>query len=149
LVLDDDGLLVRWEFRDTDGTGKLEVAAQYQGFAGQSAAWFSDADLLTFADRLTTFPLGEQHISISGGYLDPAEDHVALTVQARGRRGQLGVTAHLVVPRDYRSDVEWSSSEARLEVLTTYEALGRFASELRHLVSGQVEEARLDAETLA
>jgi len=34
-------------------------------------------------------------------------------------------------------------------VLTTYEALGRFASELRHLVSGQVEEARLDAETLA
>ena len=150
-MLDDDGLLARWEYRDTDGTGQLGVLARYEGFAGVSVAWFSDADLLAFAHRLgATYPLGEQQLSVSGGYGSPdEEEHVALTVRARGRRGQLGVSVHLAVPSDSRSDVEWSSSDVRLEVLTTYEALGRFASELRHLVSGTVDEARLDAETLA
>lgn len=148
-LLDGDGLLARWDYRDTDGTGKLEVAARYQGFAGRSAAWFGDGDLRSFANGLAaTYPLGEREFSVSGGYSSPDEEHVALSVRARGRRGQLGVTVHLAVPSDHRSDVEWSSSDVRLEILTTYEALGRFASELRHLVDGNVDEARLDAERL-
>jgi hypothetical protein len=37
-------------------------------------------------------------------------------------------------------------SEVRVEVLTSYQALARFADELDHLVRGALDQASLDAE---
>lgn len=145
--LERDGLRVRYEYRDDDGTGVLTAEVRFGGFAGESRAWFSDGDLLEFADHLRTYPLGEQQFHVSGGYRtdDGVDEHVGMTVRAIGFRGLTGVAAHLATPPD-RVDYGASVSEVRVEVLTSYEALGRFASELRNLVAGNLQEAWLDAD---
>lgn len=81
--------------------------------------------------------------------MQPHEEHVGLTVQARGRRGQLGVTVRVSTPSDDRSDSSWSSRTVVVEVLTTYEAVSRFASEVEHLQDGPGSEAWLVAEVMA
>jgi hypothetical protein len=146
-----DGLLLRYEYRDTDGTGKLAAEVRFAGFAGASEAWFSDEDLTSFADQLSTYPLGDSQLRIAGGYGaddDGFEEHVGLTVRALGRRGQIGVIAHLATPTDDQPHPGASPSEVSVAVLTSYEALARFSVELRLLVAGTADEARLDAEVL-
>jgi hypothetical protein len=145
-----DGLVVRWLDRDADQTGDLEVEARFDGFAGVSAASFWDEHLLRFADDLGTYPLGDQRFQLSGGYSNgpggSRVEHVGLTVHPIGVRGQVGVIVHLAVRDNHVRHEQVTPSEVRVEVLTSYEALGRFASELRHLVAGEVDEASLDAE---
>jgi hypothetical protein len=145
-----DGLVLRYEYRDTDGTGVLGAEARFAGFAGASSAWFSDEDLLGFADQLTTYPLGDSEFSLSGGYgLDEDyEERVGLTVRAVGLRGQVGVMAHLATPAEHPTYPGSSMSEVRIEVLTSYEALGQFSAELKRLVAGTADEAQLDAQVL-
>jgi hypothetical protein len=149
--LTQDGLAVRYDYRDTDETGLLIVEARFGGFAGESKAWFGDAELLTFSDQLRTYPLGDAQFTVSGGYgLGPGGEHVGLSVRAIDLRGLVGVLAHLATPHDY---VDYrhsgtSASEARVEVLTSYASLGRFASELAQLVKGDLNEANLDADPL-
>lgn len=147
MELEKDGLRVRYEYRDDDETGVLTVEVRFGGFAGESRAWFSDGDLLEFADQLRTYPLGEQQFHVSGGYRtdDGVDEHVGMTVRAIGFRGLTGVSAHLATPPD-RVAYGASVSEVRVEVLTSYEALGRFASELTDLVAGKLGEAWLDAD---
>jgi hypothetical protein len=149
-VGESDGLVLRYAYRDTDGTGELGAEVRFGGFAGASSAWFGDEDLLSFADQLTTYPLGESNFGISGGYggEDNFEEHVGLTARAVGRRGQVGVVAHLAAPAEHLAYLGSSMSEVCVEVLTSYEALGRFSAELRRLVEGTADEARLDAEVL-
>ncbi len=43
-----DGLVLRYDYRDTNGTGELWAQARYGEFAGASSAWFSDHELLRF-----------------------------------------------------------------------------------------------------
>jgi len=141
-----DGLWLRYEYRDTDGTGQLSAEARYGGFAGVSWAWFSDDALLSFAERLLTRPLGDAPIHISGGTGgdDRFEEHVGLTV-AMGMRGQVALVAHLATSTNPEENPGSSRSEARVEVLTSYGALQRFSTGLRQLVSGASDVARLDA----
>ena len=146
-----DGLVLRYEYRDTDGTGELGAEVRFAGFAGASSAWFSDGDLLGFADRLTTYPLGDSEFSVTGGYGrdEDYEERVGLTARAVGLRGQVGVVAHLAADGWHTPEYSGTAlSEVRVEVLTSYEALGRFSAELRRLVEGTADEARLDAEVL-
>jgi hypothetical protein len=56
--------------------------------------------------------------------------------------------AHLAAPAEHPSYPGSSLSEVCVEVLTSYEALGRFSVELRRLVEGTADEARLDVEVL-
>jgi hypothetical protein len=144
------GLVLRYDYRDTDGTGALGAEVRFGGFAGASSAWFSDEGLLTFASQLTTYPLSDSEFAISGGYGsdEDFEEHVGLTARAVGLHGQVGVVVHLAIPADRRTHPESASSEVRVEVLTTYGALGRFSAELRRLVEGTADEARLYAEAL-
>jgi hypothetical protein len=58
------------------------------------------------------------------------------------------VVAHLAVPAEHPTYPGSSLSEVRVEVLTSYEALGRFSAELRSLVAGTADTARLDAEVV-
>jgi len=87
-------------------------------------------------------------VRLSTGYDSPAEEHVGLAVRAVGSRGQVGVLTHLATPSTATSEDSSSVNDVRVEVLTSYEALKRFASDLEHLVGGHVDEARLDAELL-
>ena len=140
------GLVLGYEYRDTDGTGELWARARYGAFAGASSAWFSDDELLRFAEQLLTHPLGDARFQIAGGTgaEDSFEEHVGLRV-ALGLRGQVGVVVHLATPTDRHSNPGSSRSEARVEVLTSYGSLQRFSAELRNLVAGTADEARLDA----
>ena len=141
--------MLRYEYRDTDRTGELGEV-RFGGFAGASSAWFSDEELLGFADQLTTYPLGDSEFSVSGGYGsdDDFQERVGLIARAVGGRGQVGVVAHLAAPAEHPTYPGSSLSEVRVEVLTSYEALGRFSAELRRLVEGTADEARLDVEVL-
>lgn len=144
-----DGIVVRFEYRDTDGTGVLAVEARSAGFAGRATAWFSDAELLRFAGDLHTFPFADQRFHIGGGYWTPRgelDEHVGLAARALSRRGQLGMTAHLAVPSDHWAHADGPVCEVFVEVPTSYEALGRFAAELSGLVHGTLEDASLTAE---
>ena len=146
-----DGLVLRYEYRDTDATGRLSAEVQVDGFAGTSSAWFGEAELVEFAARLLTYPLGDTELHLRGGYGTDGgafEEHVGLTVRAVGRRGQVGVVAHLETPAGHHAHLGSSPSEVRVEVLTTYEALARFSSELTRLVAGMADQAGLDAEVL-
>ncbi len=91
-----DGLLLQYEYRDTDGTGELRAQARYGGFAGASSAWFSDGQLLEFADQLLHRPGGDAQFRLSGGAgtEDAFEEHVGLTL-ALGMRGEVVLVAHL------------------------------------------------------
>ena len=93
-----------------------------------------------------THPLGDAVFHIAGGTGtdDGFEEHVGLTV-ALGVRGQVAVAAHLAASADRDSNPGSSRGEARIEVLTSYGALQRFSAELRDLVAGTADEARLDA----
>lgn len=144
-----DGLRVRFEYRDDDGTGIVGVEVRSSGFAGESGAWFTDNDLLGFAEQLHVYPLADQQVRLSSGYEtdDGIDEHVGLTVRAAGRRGAIAVTAHLATPAD-QVDHDYPAGSVRVEVLTSYEALGRFAAEIRNLVAGTLKEARLDADVV-
>jgi hypothetical protein len=143
-------MVVRYDYRDDDGTGIVAVEARFRSFAGASAAWFTDDDMLQFADQLLTYPLGNRRIQVSGGYGSEdggIDEHVGLTVRAIGHRGLVGVQAHVATPDDHVHHGA-SVSEVRVEVLTSYEALGRFSRELARLIKGEQNEAELDAEVV-
>jgi hypothetical protein len=144
-----DGLLLRYEYRDTDGTGELHAHARYGGFAGASSAWFSDDQLLNFADQLLKRPPSDAqfHLSAGTGTEGAFEEHVGLTV-ALGMRGETVVLAHLSTPTNPGSNPGSSRSDARIEIVTWMGALQRFSSELKGLVAGTAEEARLEAVVL-
>jgi hypothetical protein len=142
-----DGLLLRYVDRDSDATGELWAQARFGDFAGASSAWFSDDELVRFADQLSTHPLGELRCHIAGGGNaadESFEEYVGLTV-GLGMRGQVGLIAHLALPTSRLSNAGSARSEARVEVLTTHGALQRFSSELRQLVAGTEDRAWLEA----
>lgn len=142
-----DGLLLRYVDRDSDGTGELWAQARFGNFAGASSAWFSDDELLRFAEQLLNDPHGESacHIAGGGSAADESfEEQVGLTV-GLGIRGQVGLMAHLALPGSPLGNAGSARSEARVEVLTTYGALQRFSSELRQMVAGTADEAWLEA----
>ena len=145
-----DGLVIRYAYRDTDQTGEIDAHVRFNGFSGAASAWFTDEALLEFARELLTYPLGAHQVRLSGGYGETdgdIEEHVGLTVGALGGRGQIGVLTHLARPTDHNGN-DGSVSEVRVEVFTSYEALGRFSSDLARLVQGTAAEAQLDAERL-
>lgn len=108
---------------------------------------------MTFTDRLAGFPLPDDgSLHIAGGYWSQSrhghldEKRVSLAVRPLGRLGQLGVTAHVSTPSDYNS--LGIVHVAQVVVPTAYESVLRFASELRLMLEGKVDEARLSAEKL-
>jgi hypothetical protein len=146
-----DRLVIRHTPEGAFDLGELLVAGQAKGFAGSSSAYFNDSELLKFAARLAAFPLPDgDPVAISGGSLDrlggPYREHVGISVAPVGRLGQVAVTVHLSEVRPARPQ---SNGEARFELLTTYERLRSFASDLGRVVRGEAPEADLRGELLA
>lgn len=135
-----------------DGYGALEASVGFAGFAGESMAWIDEEALLRFAGELLVYPMAEGYVATLSGGLggdadQPYEEHVGLRARGRGTRGQVGVTVHLQSdPAGHPN--RWTPSELSVEVLTSYEALGRFSSELRHLVAGTSDDAHLEVDVL-
>jgi hypothetical protein len=137
----------------SDGTGKLAVTATANGFSGRSAAWFDSTRLTEFASNLGEYPLPKEHpVMIASGFGGSPEqleqEHVRVAVYPVGNRGQVGVGVHLATERwpDTRPD---AVCDVRLELLTTYQRLAEFSTDLVRVVHGEQREARLGEEVLA
>jgi hypothetical protein len=145
---------IRFQFEpDADGTGKLVVTAVANGFAGVGAAWFNAADIEAFASKLAAYPLVESGVAIAGGFFDdraqdvPSQEHVGVRVYRVGGRGQVAVQVRLAT--EVREHTRPESRHAtKLELLTTYERLGRFARDLLAVVKGDTPAAVLAGEAL-
>lgn len=147
-----DGMTFRWGSDDGDGIGKLTVTASANGFAGSSGAWFDRETVLAFAQAIEAYPLPDDPIELSGGFGakgdQPPQQHVGVSVAATGRRGQIGIRAHLSTELwpDTRPE---SVHDVRLELLTTYERLRFLSRHLMLIVEGRLEVAEVEGETLA
>ena len=139
--------------RDDDGTGELSATAAANGFAGVGAAWFNVDELQNFASRLSDYPLSDPGPTIAGGfYRDGArpalsQELIGISAYAVGRTGQVGVQVRLATGVWEATRPE-SRHSVQLELLTTYEHLGRFARQLAAVVVGEAPEAVLEGEKL-
>lgn len=122
---------------------ELIVAASASGFAGRSSAYISADELRRFAHRITQYPLRNEPIVISPGYVD--EEHVRLGVGSVDRLGHIGLAVHLATPR-IPGDRPEAQHEVRLELMTSYERLRRFASELTACVDDPSAVAPIETE---
>lgn len=146
-------VVVRWTHDDGDGVGSLEVSASANGFAGTSAAWFERVTVLAFADALTRYPLPDgDGLRLSSGFLEdeerPAQEHVGIAVEPVGVKGQVGCRAHLATAAWPDSRIQ-AQHDVRLELLTTYQRLAEFSSDLAAVIAGSWPEAVLGGEGLA
>jgi hypothetical protein len=141
---------------DTDGTGKLYVAAATCGFAGESSAWFDTIGLIEFAEALSAYPLAEgTPVEIHGGFRAneemgrPVQEHVGLSVEPVGGRGQIRVRIHLATPVWPNEAVTVPHHDVRLVFLTSYERLRYFSDHMVLTIRGQLTEAALGSDVLS
>jgi hypothetical protein len=146
-----DKLLIRFMNED-DGTGKLHVRASCNGFSGDGSAWFSTEGLKDFASALATYPISEENSpAIRGGFYSKEksgeleQEHLSLRVYPIDRTGHLGVQIRIATEVWPQTRTE-SQHFVQLEILTTYEPLKRFSSQLKSLVNGDLKEAVLEAD---
>jgi len=138
---------------DGDGTGELFAEAATQRYSGAASAYFNMDDIEEFAKSISQYPLPQRSrcTLVSGfGSLSPGalhQEHLGIEVYPVDSRGHIGVQVRMATPvwTEQRSD---SQRTARLELLTTYEPLRRFASDLLAVVKGTAEEAVLEEEVV-
>ena len=146
-----DKLLIRFWNQD-DGSGKLHVRASCNGFSGDGSAWFSTEELNDFAQALAAYPISEENSpAIRGGFYSKdktselEQEHLSLRVYPIDRTGHLGFQIRIateVWPPQTRPE---SQHFVQLEILTTYEPLRQFSSQMKSLLDGDIEEAVLEA----
>ncbi|GAA4117729.1 hypothetical protein GCM10022415_15920 [Knoellia locipacati] len=144
-----EGLTVAYRAEGLEGLGELHVSARATPFAGASVGYVNDADLLDWTRSLLVYPWSTTaRPQISSALGD--QKTLNLTAFTVTGRGQLAVSVHLAtVDTDAHSPTTGTVSEARLLVLTTYEAVHRFANDLAAAISNAGGSAHLDLEELA
>lgn len=144
---------VRFRFSDEgDRTGELEAAFAVGGFSGTGRAYFDVARLADQLNELTTFPLPSPNgAEIRGGYWESTggadtliQEHIGLTVRPAGTTGSLTLTLRVAIPGKAPKEPPRYSASAQLP--TSYEALARFATEMKALLKGEVSEVILEAD---
>jgi len=135
---------------DSNGTGELFVEVRCGYFSGVSSAWFGEAELLEFGQRLQStvpLPTGER-IELQGGYWDQSGSieglHVGLSFYPVGSLGVVGCQVH-VATRLSQSERAEQQSRLVTAVLTSYECLREFGCAFVALVRGHANEAVLQA----
>jgi hypothetical protein len=146
-----DKLVIRF-VNDDDGTGKLHVRASCNGFSGDGSAWFSTEELNDFASALAAYPISEEKSpALRGGFYSKdssgelEQEHLSLRVYPVDSTGHLGVQIRIATEVWPQTRPE-SQHFVQLEMLTTYEPLKQFSSQLKSLVDGIIKEAVLEAE---
>jgi hypothetical protein len=137
---------------DGDGTGKLSVEADADGYSGKASAYFDISEIEKFGASASRFPLSDSDcFSISGGFgatRDKLEqEHIGIDIYPIDRRGHIGVQVRMATPT-WQDTRPKSQSAVRLEIITTYEPLARFSKDLLALVAGTVSLATLEGEML-
>ena len=135
--------------RDTDGTGELFAEVRAGAFGGAGSAWFSEQELVAFADKLAnTYPLASSDfVTIAGGYWSSGQPgvleqrHVLLEVYPIGPLGSLGCRVELARPRQ---GPESATRRVEVELVTSYEPIRQFARALVEVVHGRAREAVLE-----
>jgi hypothetical protein len=150
MALDISDSFVAFRFVPEAGTagGRLTVEAAANSYSGRACAWIDIAAVKRFADELGAYPLpATTPISLTSGFADPKEEHVGLRVSQINPRGQIRVAVHLATASANSPPTRPESiHEVRLELLTTYERVGRFGRDLSAVLRGGA--ARRRASTL-
>src|SRR5262249_38089838 len=138
---------------DRDGTGKLMVWAEADGFSGHSGAYFNIEMLEEFAEALSVFPLPpeDQRRSITGGFgiKEDQQEHLGISVYlANPQRGYVGIQVRMAteVWPDTRPE---SRKQAVVEILATYEPLSKFSRDLLSVLRGSLKEAVIEGESVS
>lgn len=143
-------LEARWRDVSKQDIGRLVVTASANGFSGTAAAWFNGDTVRDFAHKITSYPLNPGDVAeIEGGF--DGDDafvenvHVAMRAYPVGSRGQVGLRIRLATEIQQSQRPE-EQHHVRLELLTSYQRLAPFSTDLRALVDGTVDVARIDAD---
>ena len=144
LAFDDDG----------DNTGKLSVVAQAEGYSGKGGAYFGIQQIEKFARAIGEFPLPDrQRCSLAGGFWSKEspgkleQEHVGIDVYPIDHRGHIGVQIRMSTPI-WNDTRQGSQKTAKLEIVTTYQALANFSGEILAMLNRRVPEATLPGEML-
>jgi hypothetical protein len=150
-----DGNYLRLRFSDDgDGTGELRARAEADGFAGESGAYFSTAELEEFAKAVGTFPLpvGGKRLSVLGGFWSQERrgelDQELLGINvyfANAPRGYIGIQIRMATPVSHGMRPN-SKKAVTLEVVTTYEPLAKFSRDFTAVLRGTLKEATLQGQ---
>ena len=147
--MDSPSLLLVSYYDDGDGTGKLHVKATSDGFTGEGGAWFSQQQVLEFADGVAAFPISEKNPPvIKGGFYkrdlsgELDQEHLALAVYPIDRIGHIAVQVQIATEVWEQTRPE-SQQSVKLEIRTTYQPILQFSKDLKALVNGHVAEAVL------
>ena len=141
---------VLWNGDDGDGIGRMTVHAAANAFAGLSSAWFNRTSVEAFGRALRGFSLEPSpELELQGG-LGGSEQgiHVALRAYPVGPLGQVAIHVLLATPV-WQGDRLDAQHQVTLELLTTYERLGRFGNELERVTEQNDERAIIEGERLA
>jgi hypothetical protein len=144
-----EGLSITYAPEGLEGLGELRVAARANPFAGATVGYVNNDDLLAWTRALDRYPWpDDERPQISSGLGD--RETLNLTAFTVTRRGQLAIAVHVAtVDIDGGSPTVGTVSESRLLVLTSYEAVRRFAKNLAEAVAKGGGAAQLDVEVLA
>ena len=139
---------------DGDGTGQLRVEAAVEGFSGRSAAYFNISELQRFARAISEFPLPDgTRCQITGGFLSREtrrkldQEHLGIDVYPINRRGHIAVHVRMATQL-WQGDRVDSQRIAKLEIITRYDPLEKFSTDMLALLKGSVREATLEGETI-
>jgi hypothetical protein len=135
---------------DGYGTGELDVEAEVDGYSGRSHACFNKDEIERFAVALSQCPLPkDQPCSLTGGFGEspgqPAQEHVGIDAYPVNRRGYIGIQVSMATPVWSETRPE-SQRIAQLEIVTTYEPLGKFSRDILAMLSGKVDAATVEGE---
>jgi hypothetical protein len=140
------GLTVTYQPEGSAGIGEIGVSASVPPFGGASVGYLNDDDLRAFAEVISVYPLPDEArpalITDLGG-----QETIGLTVFQVTSRGQLAVAIHLaVIDLDHSSATSGAVSDAHMLLLTSYQALHDFATELVAAIDAHGGTARLPIE---
>jgi hypothetical protein len=135
---------------DRDGTGTLDAEAEVDGYSGRSHAYFNIDELRRFAVALSQYPLVQgQCCSLAGGFGESrdsaAEEHVGIDAYPVNRRGYIGIQVRLAT-QVWSETRRESQKIAQLEIVTTYQPLAKFSSDILAMLEGMLSEATLEGD---
>jgi hypothetical protein len=141
-------LKLRWE-SDDDGTGELFAEFEANGFSGHGSAWFDKISLIEKIKNFEDYPISdEKHPTIEGGFWNEKKDaglsqeHLHISVYPIDSRGNLGVRIR-VAEELWPEDRKNSQHYVGVEIVTNYKDIGKFAKNIRELLSREIDEAIL------
>lgn len=132
--------------------GELRAWVEANGFAGHGAAWFPRQALDEFCDSLSAYPLSaDRPPHLQGGYWDReaaklTDVHLSIRVDILSPTGRLALSVVVADRIGGGGGPPGSAHEAKTWFDIGYNDLSRFQAQLRKVLAGTVDEARLEPE---